>query len=770
MSSSSTSATNNDEDHSAFVIKVYRSDQSFKYFPVYKDTTAKQLVMLAITEFGIGDQSRCYSLCEVSVENGVIKQKRLPDYTNNLPERLPVNARFYLKNNHSTETLVPDHLSNDLMREARINFLSLDALEICAQLTLRDFATFKSIQTTEYIDHIFKLKSIYGIPHLEKFLKLPNKEMFWTITDIVRESNLMQRSKVIKHFIKIAKCCKDMKNFNSMFAIITGLDHKAVQRLQQTWERVPDKYKKLFDELKSLLDVSRNMSVYRNLLKNELVAPPIIPMFPVCMKDLTFIHLGNSTQDEGLINFEKLRMIAKEIRHITNMASSPYDISNMFDSPTSHTQVFAGFGHQSSTDSSNTIRRYQTGNRLSVMANAKRVYDEALMVKKVKTYLNNAEIIEDENRLLEIANQCEPVFHFLEHTNQKINELVGGGNSPISPSTLLTGLTLFSDENEFVVLSMPSSPSGSDGTNTGLDDDKISTIIEDEQSTNNLSSRLRQNSTTSPFNVFKTALLNVSTLKRRPSPSTSSLSSNSSSDRRGGAIQLTKFDNCPGTQSPDAVNKLLRLSDSSHQIKNRTPQRSQHIPTSSSLSSSTSTNNPGSPLLSTSTTTTGLSSLAEVSYRQNHQHHHHQHLNKMRDTNKLTSESSSLNFKQPTSYSHMIRSHTLIPQNNNELIKEGGDSGRGSLNSTDTCVGDGSEKSSSTIGEGFASIRVRNRPPLPQSTSVTSTAHPDSAPSPKTKRQWLQRSQSHNEVTTNDGPNQEDSTVDFDEHEQVTAV
>lgn len=30
------------------------------------------------------------------------------------------------------------------------------------------------------------------------------------------------------------------------------------------------------------------------------------------------------------------------------------------------------------------------------------------MVKKVKTYLNNAEIIEDEDRLLELANQCEP--------------------------------------------------------------------------------------------------------------------------------------------------------------------------------------------------------------------------------------------------------------------------------------------------------------------------------------------------------------------------
>jgi hypothetical protein len=30
------------------------------------------------------------------------------------------------------------------------------------------------------------------------------------------------------------------------------------------------------------------------------------------------------------------------------------------------------------------------------------------MVKKVKTYLNNAEIIEDEDRLIELANQCEP--------------------------------------------------------------------------------------------------------------------------------------------------------------------------------------------------------------------------------------------------------------------------------------------------------------------------------------------------------------------------
>ena len=49
-----------------------------------------------------------------------------------------------------------------------------------------------------------------------------------------------------------------------------------------------------------------------------------LPFFPVVKKDLTFIDLGNDSKVDGLINFEKLRMIAKEIRHICNMCSPKY--------------------------------------------------------------------------------------------------------------------------------------------------------------------------------------------------------------------------------------------------------------------------------------------------------------------------------------------------------------------------------------------------------------------------------------------------------------
>ena len=61
------------------------------------------------------------------------------------------------------------------------------------------------------------------------------------------------------------------------------------------------------------MEPSRNFSTYRSLKqKNEV--PPLIPFVPVIKKDLTFIHLGNDTKVDGLINFEKMRDFAREIR------------------------------------------------------------------------------------------------------------------------------------------------------------------------------------------------------------------------------------------------------------------------------------------------------------------------------------------------------------------------------------------------------------------------------------------------------------------------
>lgn len=77
-------------------------------------------------------------------------------------------------------------------------------------------------------------------------------------------------------FISISGQCKECKNFNSMFAIVSGLGHGAVSRLRQTWERLPNKYQRAFTDLQQLMDPSRNMSKYRQLVTAEQAQPPIV--------------------------------------------------------------------------------------------------------------------------------------------------------------------------------------------------------------------------------------------------------------------------------------------------------------------------------------------------------------------------------------------------------------------------------------------------------------------------------------------------------------
>ena len=82
----------------------------------------------------------------------------------------------------------------------------------------------------------------------------------------------------------LVEYCKEFKNFNSMFAILSGLNTGTVSRLHNTWEKLPSKYQKMFDDLLFFLDPTRNMSKYRNLLNSASSTPPVVcQSYPSCM-------------------------------------------------------------------------------------------------------------------------------------------------------------------------------------------------------------------------------------------------------------------------------------------------------------------------------------------------------------------------------------------------------------------------------------------------------------------------------------------------------
>uniref|UniRef100_A0A667ZIJ1 Rap guanine nucleotide exchange factor 2 n=1 Tax=Myripristis murdjan TaxID=586833 RepID=A0A667ZIJ1_9TELE len=369
-----------------------------------KDTTAKEVVAQAIREFALTAAPEAYSLCEVSVTpEGVIKQRRLPEQLSKLADRIQLSGRYYLKSNMETETLCSDEDAQDLLREGQISLLQLSTVEVATQLSMRAFELFCAIEPTEYIDDLFKLRSKTGSASLKRFEEAINHETFWVATEVTREPNQLKRMKTIKHFIKIALHCRECKNFNSMFAIISGLNLAPVSRLRGTWEKLPSKYEKLFGDLQDLFDPSRNMAKYRNVLNNQNLQPPIIPLFPVIKKDLTFLHEGNDSKVDGLVNFEKLRMIAKEIRHVGRMASVNMDPALMFRTRS----LSQGSANAAVLDVTQTGGHKKRVRRSSFL-NAKKLYEDAQMARKVKQYLSNLSLETNEESLQTLSLQCEP--------------------------------------------------------------------------------------------------------------------------------------------------------------------------------------------------------------------------------------------------------------------------------------------------------------------------------------------------------------------------
>jgi len=180
-----------------------------------------------------------------------------------------------------------------------------------------------------------------------------------------------------------------------MFSIISGLGHGSVARLKGTWEKVPNKYIKVFTEMQELMNPGRNMGKYRRLLADGQT--PMIPFYPIVRKDLTFIDLGNSTTMDNLVNFEKMRMLAREIRTLIQMSTAPFD--------TTSTPILASMNQLKSSSAQLTTT---TGKRRKLPLNAKKMYEEMNMIRKVKAYLAKLEVIEDESVLWVMSLQAEP--------------------------------------------------------------------------------------------------------------------------------------------------------------------------------------------------------------------------------------------------------------------------------------------------------------------------------------------------------------------------
>ncbi|KAK2516441.1 hypothetical protein Q9233_013732 [Columba guinea] len=196
------------------------------------------------------------------------------------------------------QTPHPEQLGPHVGSSETLDLIS--SKDLASHLTDYDWNLFKSIHQVEMIHYIVGPQKFHEVTtaNLERVMRRFNELQYWVATELCLCPEVGRRAQLLRKFIKLAAHLKEQKNLNSFFAVMFG--------------RLPHKIRKLHSALERMLDPSWNHRVYR--LAVAKLSPPIIPFMPLLLKDMTFIHEGNRTMAENLINFEKMHMMAKTLR------------------------------------------------------------------------------------------------------------------------------------------------------------------------------------------------------------------------------------------------------------------------------------------------------------------------------------------------------------------------------------------------------------------------------------------------------------------------
>ncbi|NWU78356.1 RPGF5 factor, partial [Onychorhynchus coronatus] len=297
--------------------RVYITEHSYVSVKAQVSTSAQEILKIVAEKIQYPEEE----LALVTVAFSGEKQELQPNDLA-ISKSLASSSRMFVYRKDLTDSLNP-FAENEELQQRSVRILGINTWDLALELTNFDWSLFNAIHEQELIYFTFSRQgSAENTENLSLLLQRCNEVQLWVATEILLCSQLCKRVQLVKKFIKIAAHCKAQRNLNSFFAIVMGLNTASVSRLSQTWEKIPGKFKKLFTELESLTDPSLNHKAYRDAFKK--MKSPKIPFMPLLLKDVTFIHEGNKTFLDNLVNFEKLHMIADTVRSLRHCRNNQF--------------------------------------------------------------------------------------------------------------------------------------------------------------------------------------------------------------------------------------------------------------------------------------------------------------------------------------------------------------------------------------------------------------------------------------------------------------
>ncbi|XP_072881506.1 ras-GEF domain-containing family member 1A-like isoform X1 [Hemitrygon akajei] len=272
-----------------------------------------------------------HQIAQCDEENSSVK-KSISQMTQSLIRNLSIHSH-----QEAREIIKPSVTDKLPILKAKTPSSQKDILSVCndpcvlaQQLTHIEMDRLMHI-TPEELVHIFNhmdsmdnhktcrsdIKKTYSLEACDNWF---NRLSSLVATEICRVGKKKQRTRVVEFFIDVARECFNIGNFNSLMAIISGMNLSPVARLKKTWSKVK---KAKFEVLENHMDPSSNFSHYRTALQGAVQRSQtahsnrekvVIPVFNLFIKDIYFLNKIHANRlPNGQINFKKFWEIAKQI-------------------------------------------------------------------------------------------------------------------------------------------------------------------------------------------------------------------------------------------------------------------------------------------------------------------------------------------------------------------------------------------------------------------------------------------------------------------------
>ncbi|KAL8697001.1 MAG: hypothetical protein Q9224_002513 [Gallowayella concinna] len=208
-------------------------------------------------------------------------------------------------------------------------FMRLSDEDIAQGLTRIDWIMFSSIRPRDLVRYVslceMEKEKCKSMENVTRLIHQFNHVAFWIANIILLRDKPKHRAKALEKCMAIAWRLRQLNNYNSLGAVVAGINGTAVHRLHETRELVPHHVQKQFMRLEILMSTQKSHFAYRLAWSNT--STERIPFLPLHTRDLASAEEGNPTylgEESKRINWKKFEIIGDVIMSIQRSQATPY--------------------------------------------------------------------------------------------------------------------------------------------------------------------------------------------------------------------------------------------------------------------------------------------------------------------------------------------------------------------------------------------------------------------------------------------------------------